>query len=198
MSSFTKILFLVVLFIPQLGAFQACLKLTRSTDIFIKEQGVEGFDEIVLYNGDTLCVPPHLKNYDNAPLQKGMFIHYHISDDSIRVFFAAEGTSIIRAPVHEYVKDSSYMLIDQKPMDSVFGKYIRKYYNDTNYYVMREYDTVSNYKNHKLMMENSKIHSYWIVGIKTADVYGPLTFDKFEEKKKELRVPESLKLQSEK
>lgn len=196
MNTITKFFFLIVLFL-QFAAFPSCLRLTKSTKTFIKEQGEGGFDEIILWNGDTLCVPEHLKNYDKAQTKKGLFIHYHITDDSIRLFFAVEGTSIIPPHVHEYVEDNSFMLIDQKPMDSVFGEYIRINYNNTDYLVRRRYDTIDNYNGTMLMMENSKIHSYWIVGIETADVYGPFSFDQYLKKKNELRVPEKLKLKCE-
>lgn len=196
MNKLLKNYFLFVFFLL-LVELQACLRLTRSTDTFIKEQGEGGFDEIVLFNGDTLCIPPHLKNYDNAPMKKGMFIHYHITGDSIRDFFAVEGTGIINPHVHECVKDSSFMLIDQKPVDSVFGEYIRIYYDDNDYLFRRKYDTMGNYDGTMLMMENSNIHSFWIVGIETADVYGPFSFDQYLSKKDELGVPEDLKLKCE-
>lgn len=195
MNRLSKSLFLLFLLIVEL---QACLRLTRSTDTFIKEQGEGGFDEIVLFNGDTLCVPPHLKHDNIAPMKKGMFIHYHITGDSIRDFFAVEGAGIISPHVHEYVKDSSFMLIDQKPLDSVFGEYIRIYYNDSDYYFRRKYDTIDNYNGTMLMMENSDIHLFWIVGIETADVYGPLDFNQYLKKKEELGIPKDLKLKHEK
>lgn len=196
MNRLSKSLFLLVLLLL-LVELQACFKLTRSSDTFIKQQGEGGFTEIALFNGDTFCVPEHLRNRENAPKHKGMIIHYHITDDSIRDFFAEEETGIINPHVHECVKDSSFMLIDQKPMDSVFGEYIRIYYNDNDYLFRRKYDTMGNYNGTMLMMENSNIHSYWIIGIKTADVYGPLTFDQYLSKKDELGVPEDLKLKCE-
>ena len=177
--------------------FISCFSCTRSKDTFIREFDEEGLYEIQLLNGDTLCIPPHLINYYDAPMKKGMFIHYHITGDSIRDFFAVEGTGIIHSHVHEYVKDSTFMLIDQKPMDSVFGEYIRIYYNDNDYFFRRKYDTTSNSKDRWFMMENSNVHSYWIIVIKTANVYGPLTFDQYLTKKEELEVTENLKLKCE-
>jgi hypothetical protein len=197
MNALTRIVPLIVLSL-HLFALQSCIRLPRSTDTFIKEQGEGGFDEIVLLNGDTLSVPEHLKDHDNERKKKGMFIHYHNIDDSIRVIFAVEGTSIINPHVHECVKDGFFMLIDQKPMDSVFGNYIRIYYNDTNYLCRREFDTTKNRDIRELMMENSKIHTYWILSIETADVYGPFTFIQYLKKKTELGVPEKLKLKCEK
>lgn len=196
MNTLIKLFFLIVILL-QLAVLPSCLGLTRSSDIFITEQGEGSFTEIVLFNGDTLCVSEHLKDHENAPKRKGKIIHFHITDDSIRDFFAAEGTEIIHPHVHENVKDDSFMLIDQKPMDSVFGKYVRLYYNDTDYLFKRKYDTISNYNGTMSMMENSNIHSYWILVIKTADVYGPLTFDQYLTKKDELEVPEDLKLKCE-
>lgn len=193
MNALKKIFFLIV-FLLQLVSFQSCLRSTRSTDTFITEQGEGGFTEIVLFNGDTLCVPEHLRNRENAPKRKGMIIHFHIADDSLRDFFAEEETGIIHPHVHEYVKDSSFMLIDQKPLDSILGKYIRIYYTESNYYSIREHDTVDNIDDLFLMIMNSNIHCYWIICVKTADVYGPYSYNDYMAKKKELGVPEQLKL----
>lgn len=186
----------IVLIVPflQLVALLSC---SRSTDTFVKQQSTDGFDEIILLNGDTICVPPHLQKRDNAPLRKGMFIHYHKMDDSIKDFFAVEDIGIIEPHVHECVENDTFMLIDQKSEDSVFGKYTRIYYNDTCFFSRREYDTVTNWTDRHLMMQNSNKHSFWIIGIKTADVYGPFTFDDYLTKKNELGVPATLKLKYE-
>ena len=48
------------------------------------------------------------------------------------------------------------------------------------------------------MIEDSPIHLYWILNTKTADVYGPYSFDDYIRIKKELGVPETLKLKCEK
>lgn len=193
MKYLKKIIVLIIPFL-QLVAFLSC---SRSTKTFVREQAPGGFYEIQLLNGDTFCVPPHLKNHDNAPLKKGMFIHYHTMDDSIEDFFAVEGIGIINPHVHECVDNDTFMLIDQKSEDSVFGKYIRIYYNDTNFYSRREYDTVTKWKDEWLIMQNSNKHSFWIIGIKSADVYGPFTFDDYLTKKKELGIPATLKLEYE-
>lgn len=190
MSSFTKHIIISLLFI----SFLSC---SRSTDTFIKELDEEGYYEIQLLNGDTFCVPQHLKNYDNAPEEKGMFIHYHEPDNSITDFFAVEETSIISSHIQEMVKNDTIMLLDQKPIDSVFGEYFKISNNNTDYLFRRKYDTVNNSKDRWLIMENSNIHSYWIIVIKTADVYGPLTFDQYLTKKEELGVPNDLKLKCE-
>ena len=47
------------------------------------------------------------------------------------------------------------------------------------------------------MIKDSQYHDYWILNMKTSDVYGPLTFDEYMVKKKELGVPKDLKLKYE-
>lgn len=170
---------------------------TRSTDTFVTEAGEGGFTEMILFNGDTIFVPEHLKNRENAPRRKGMFIHYHLTEDSIKDFFAVEGAGIILPHIQDIVKNDDYMLIDQKPLDSILGPYTRKYYNENDYYYIREYDTINNLEGTISMVEKSNIHCFWIIAIKTADIYGPFSFEAYLDKKKELKVPDSLVLEYE-
>lgn len=175
----------------QLILFRTC---SKSKDTFIREQDEEGFYEIQLLNGDTSCVPPYLEKYDNAHPEKGMFIHYHITKDSIYDFFNVEGTCIIKSHIHNYVKNDTFMLIDQKPIDTIFGTFIEIYYNDTDYLYKRKYDTVDNERDRLQLLNDSHTHYFWIIGIKTADVYGPFTFEDYLVKRKELGVPNNLQL----
>lgn len=48
------------------------------------------------------------------------------------------------------------------------------------------------------MLEESPIHQYWIIVKTTADVYGPFSYEDYLKMKKELGVPETLKLKREK
>lgn len=54
-----------------------------------------------------------------------------------------------------------------------------------------------NKQQHDLDYE-TKVYYYWIINKHSSSVYGPYTLDKYLAKKKELDVPESLKLKSEK
>lgn len=185
---------LLVVALLQTIASRTC---SRSTDTFVTEQGEGGFTEMILFNGDTFCVPEHLRNRENAPERKGKIVHFHITDDSIQDFFAVEGARVISPHINYYVEDSMYLLIDQKPLDSVLGKYVCFYLSDTDLYYGREYDTVNNHDARVLMMQNSDIHCYWIIRKKTADIYGPLSFDQYLTKKEELGVSKDLKLKYE-
>lgn len=48
------------------------------------------------------------------------------------------------------------------------------------------------------MLLESPIHDFWIVNQNTSDVYGPMSFEQYLAKKKELGVPENLQLKYEK
>ena len=152
---------------------------------------------MILFNGDTLCVPEHLKNRENAPRRKGMFIHYHYAEDSISDFFAVEGIGVVKPHIQGHIKNDSFILIDQKPLDSILGDYVCIYINEKYFYYRRAYDTVCNYDDRLSMIHNSDIHCFWIIAIKTADIYGPFSFEEYLDKKKELKVPDSLVLEYE-
>jgi len=44
-------------------------------------------------------------------------------------------------------------------------------------------------------LKDSKIHYYWIINKKTDDIYGPLNWNEYLQKRKELGVPKKLKLE---
>ena len=133
----------------------------------------------------------------------GKYFYYHKGDSVVERFIQSQtylyGT-IIGEHICDCTRDNTFLLADQQPLDSVLGEYIRFYHEDgsPNYYSRREYDTIGNYTEKRKMIEDSPIHLYWILNTKTADVYGPYSFDDYIRIKKELGVPETLKLKCEK
>lgn len=167
-----------------------------------QEQGTEGVEEICLLHGDTeswvRTGSPSLQR-----LCKGRFFHYHNNNDIVCTQFVMEsGTNygtIISGHITESVKDSIFLLADRKPLDSIFGplQTLPCPFDTSSTTLGRPKDPMTNDHDFWDMIEKSKYHDFWILNINTSDVYGPFTFDEYLAKKKELGVPENLKLNCE-
>lgn len=62
----------------------------------------------------------------------------------------------------------------------------------------KDYILVGQNKQQKDSNEKTKVFYFWIINKQSSGVYGPFVSDEYENKKKELGVPESLKLKCEK
>ena len=132
----------------------------------------------------------------------GKYFHYHNGDSIVTQFIQCQtflyGT-IIGEHVCDCARDDMFLLADQQPLDSILGKYTHFYHKDGRpNYSRREYDTIGNYKKKMEMIEGSPIHQYWILNIKTADVWGPFSYEEYLDMKKQLGVPPTLMLKREK
>ena len=158
-------------------------------------QNEQGFNEIMLIKGDTI-------GWNFNQYMEGKYYHYH-KGDTIVTHFVFSGDSwrhgtVISGHISDYIQDDSFLLADKKPLDSILGKYIRIVTKNNNVYSRREYDTINKYGANVKMLEESPIHQYWIIVKTTADVYGPFSYEDYLKMKKELGIPETLKLKREK
>lgn len=119
--------------------------------------------------------------------QKGVFIKYHKRNQTDTIFIWY-GTDVIVSHVNEIKGDKMFLLIDQKPLDSIFGKYVR--YGDYNIRPNKpeRYDEVVE------KLKNSNIHQYWIIDKGSNDVYGGYSELEYLRMRKSLKVSEKLKL----
>lgn len=156
--------------------------------------------DVHLVKGDSIMWSPTSNNQDEV---LGTFFHYH-EGDSVKTKFIWSDTwyyaSIIRGHIVDYSYDDDFLLAQQKPIDSILGKEITYYHEDGSYwYSRREYDTVSRYDDYWRMLDHSPVpNQYWIMNIKTADIYGPFSYLDYLDMKKQLSVPPALKLMGEK
>lgn len=145
---------------------------------------------VMLIHGDTI-IPK--QNYPQETI-KGRYFNYH-NGKEIETCFIPEEITIVGPHVVDYKRNEQFLVIDRKHLDSVFGRYVR--WEENLGYVGRE-NFPSDKKKQKEMLDNSNIHVYYIINQQTADVYGPLVFEDYLEKKAELGVPDNLKLKCEK
>lgn len=143
----------------------------------------------MLVHGDTVI--PNQKYPENKT--KGRFFKYYYQE-KVDTIFISEETSVVGSHIVDHNRNKQYLVIDQKPLDSVFGRYVK--FEENLGYVGREKFPLDK-KQQKEMLDNSNTHVYYIINQQTSDVYGPLTFDQYLTKKEELGVPEDLKLKCE-
>ena len=155
----------------------------------------QGFNEIMLIKGDTIA-------WNANRYMEGKYYHYHKGDTIVTHFVFSDYSwmhgTVIYGHISDYIQNESFLLADQKPLDSILGKFIRTITKNNDIYWHREYDTINKYGADIKMLEESPIHQYWIIGHKSADVYGPFSFGDYLKMKAELGVPETLKLKCEK
>ena len=169
--------------------------------IIVENDDTEGFDIVKVYRGDTVC--PIIWQDEIAVVnsigkpREGRFFYYHEKDSIVKRFICCDKTyagEIIAGHIDDYISDSTYLIVDQKPVDMIFGTH----YYDGEYHSTREYDTTRNWGKKRIILDLSKIHQYWIVNKKTHDVYGPFKYEDYLGMKKQLGVPSTLMLKREK
>ena len=182
-----KIILTIIIFPALLIIVLFLMSILRS-DIMIVNDFLIG-KSAMLIHGDTV-VPKQ-----DYPLKKtkGRFFNYHYGE-KVDTTFIPEEIPVIGSHIVDYKKKKKYLVIDQKPLDSVFGRYVSC--EENLGYVGRE-KFPSDKKKQKEMLDASTNHVYYIINQQSADVYGPLTFDEYIVKKKELGVPKDLKLKCE-
>ena len=154
--------------------------------------GSEGPGEIlILLNGDTVAKARRPLNDYNVIYAKGMFINFH-KQGKVKTVYIDENSMIIKSHVFDYKSNETFMVLDQKPLDLIFGEIeiinnsARRPRDPENGILFEE------------MLYNSPIHRYWIINKISKDFYGDFTKEEYLQKRKELGVPDDLKLKFEK
>lgn len=196
MKTYHIILFLLIM----------CIITACNRPRIVVDSGREGFDEVKVFCGDTICHiiwrgQTAIVDPAGEPLE-GRFFHYHENDSIITKYICCKkstGGTIIKGHIDDYSYDNDFLIVNQKPIDSILGEYL--YYNNDGIpllYPRRKYDTCKTYTETKIMLDLSRIHQYWIINKISADVYGPLSYDDYLNIKKQLGVPPDLMLKREK
>lgn len=155
---------------------------------YIMLQGTEGGDVICLTREDT-TFERYLVN-DSMIMQKGTAIQYHYKDRIDTALIWGEDISIIKSHINECKIDSFFMVIDQKPFDSIFGIPI---FNPDYHRPHRPPHAGEAFEK----LHKSNIHDYWIINKRTDDIYFLPTFEEYISMKNELGISDSLRLSCE-
>jgi hypothetical protein len=161
----------------------------------------ENCEAVYLYKGDTVFWA-QTGNPNCVIEKKGKFFHYH-EGNVLKTKFVwcdtwTSGT-IIRGHIVDYIRNSDFLLSEQKPIDIILGEE-NTYYNDEGFggYSQRENDTIHQFDAYwGTLNDNNTANKYWIIVINSADVYGPLSYEEYLDMKKKLMVPSTLMLKCE-
>lgn len=159
---------------------------------YIVEQDTEIGDVLILTREDTTFYRYVGANNEKRIHQRGVVVQYHSLTGNIDSIKLWGGSHVISSHVNSICCDSVFILVDQKPVDSIFGKYDTRLKDDSSMYG-RPYKPDNVRETQKKLLE-SNIHCYWIVNKQTDDIYGPMSKEEFSRKRKELNVPNELEL----
>lgn len=165
--------------------FNSCVFSTDYIKGFSIGQDTELGDAIWFYGDDTTCF--RYLGDSSKYLEKGSFIKYHSRERVDTVFTWGESV-VVPSHVNKMISDSIFILVDQKPLDSIFGEIV-----DFEDYSRRPYKP-DNLDEDIRVLNESNIHLFWIINKKTNDIYGPLSKKEYSQKRKELRIFKGLTL----
>lgn len=153
------------------------------------EQDTEIGDKLIIVREDTVFYRDIGKN---KVLQKGVIVQYHTTNGAIDTVKLWGGSKVISSHVNKICFDSVFVLVEQNPLDSIFGK-VKKQDNR----LIRPDEPDLNIDATE-MIRNSTFKQYWIINKIKDDIYGPLTKREFKQKCKELYVSKILIFEFEK
>lgn len=177
----SKLIGVIFLFL----CFYSCRISTRDYGGYILSENPEYGENLTLSYSDTSAY--HQWEDGTRSLQKGVFLKY-ISNNIIDTLFIWEGATVIEAYINDINCDSFFVIVDQKPLDSIWGPMV-----NVNSAPIRE-KQFENARDAEYCLENSKIHSFWIIDKKKKEVYGPMQKHEYDKKRKELNVSQDLVL----
>jgi hypothetical protein len=168
----------------------SCNPLNDFNKGYIVEQDTEFGDKLILVREDTMFYRFVGAKNEKQIQQKGVIIQYHSSNGGIDTVKLWGGSSVINSHVNRINADKFFIIVDQKPLDSIFGKYDIRVKEDSS---MRGRPLIpNNILETEKKLKESDIHCFWIINKKSDDIYGPMNIEDFVLKRKELNVSNKL------
>lgn len=158
---------------------------------YLKEDPEFG-DRLVIDKEDTTFFRFIGSNNEKKILQNGVVLKYHLSDGKLDSQYSwGEGT-VVQSCIVKYAVDDTFFIVEQKALDDIFGE-LKIVGNE-----VKRNKMPSTVIEMKIMLNQSDCSKFWIINIKTNDIYGPFVFDEFVQKRKELGVSDELILKDNK
>lgn len=157
---------------------------------YLLEQDTELGNILILVREDTAfnrCVG---SNSEKKFLQEGAIIQYHDRYGKIDTVKTWGGSKVIDSHVNRKGSGNVFILVEQKPLDSIFGKTI--IVKEGYLYRPNLPSTVDEMYS---MIRNSQVKKYWIVNKLTDDIYGPLEYEEYVILKNKFSIPNTIKLE---
>jgi len=177
----------IILIITALVILTSCDPVNEYNRGYLLSQDTELGDVLTLSREDTSFIRYLGTDSSKIITQKGTYIQYH---DSIKIDTVKTwgGSSVISSHINQKMDDSIFILIEQKPLDFIFGEIISK--KNMSGYRPKRPNTVAESMR---MISESEIKFYWIINKRTDDIYGPYSKEMFNDKLDELCVSSKLK-----
>ena len=125
--------------------------------------------------------------------RKGCIMKFYNLNSKIDSVYIGTEETVIDKLVNEVQFDDNFILVDQKPMDSicecVYECGMKKY---------KDWNTRPTLKICQAAIKKSTFHQYWIIDKIKNSVFGPFTFNDYLIMKNRLRIDKKLKLEREK
>lgn len=171
-----------------LASLYSCKKLVNDYGGYSLDENPEYGENLIITYSDTSAY----HNWDDGSqsLQKGVFLKYR-SSNKIDTLFIWEGSIVIEAHINDIDYDSVFIIVDQKPLDSIWGSVINVNYAPRR---QKQFDNAWEAEHY---FKTSNIHNFWIINKKLKEVYGPMQKHEYEKKRKELKIPQELVLKEE-
>jgi len=155
---------------------------------YILSENSEYGEDLTLSYSDTSAY--HQWEDGSRSLQKGVFLKY-IYNNKADTLFIWEGSVVIESYINNINYNSTFIIVDQKPLDSIWGPMINIYF------APKREKQFKNDKERINCFNNSNIHKFWIINKKLKEVYGPMLKYEYEKKREELKIPKELVLKEE-
>lgn len=135
----------------------------------------------------------HLNMRDNNldKQKNGTIVTFHSGSGKKESFLVGKGTRIIDSYVipENISYNETFVLVDQKPLIDICECNDQCFRNK-----YKNWEQMPTYKLCEEGLKKSKIHMYWIIDKKKDHVFGPLTKEQFLNKRIELGIPKSLRI----
>lgn len=179
-----KLIFILIL----LGSLYSCKMGIKDYGGYILSENPEYGEDLTLSYADTSVY--HQWENGSRSKQNGVFLKY-ISSKKIDTLFIWVGSTVIGAYINDINYDSTFLIVDQKPLDSIWGTMI-----NIDSTPKRE-KQFNNAREALSCFENSNIHNFWVINKKLKEVFGPFKKYEYLKIREELKIPHNLKLKSE-
>ena len=174
-----KLLVVLLLFV---GGYSCKMRVKDYGGYVLSENPEYGKDLILSY-ADTSAY--HKWNDGSKSLRKGVFLKY-IYKDNVDTLFIWEGSTVIESYINEINYDSVFIIVDQKPLDSIWGPMVNvestpkreKQFNNAR-------DAID-------YLESNTTHNFWIINKALKEVYGPMQKGEYNKKREELKISQDL------
>lgn len=164
----------------------SCDSNNKTNNGYMLAENPEFGDKLIINREDTSFYRYVGSNNEKKILQKGVVLKYHSFNGDVDSIYSWGGGEVISSCIVKYGIDSTFFIVEQKPLNDIFGK-LENVGNE----LLRNNKPI-NILGMKIMLKDCNCSKYWIINKLTDDVYGSYKWEEYVQKRKELGVSEEL------